>query len=313
MLNKFKNKTLSVILLSYNSRNNLRAVYDELKKELNAEKINYELIIMDDCSDDDSYEIAKDLSIQDEKVKSFQLSKNYTSHYSIFAGLTKAEGDCAVVIPDDFQVPIESVIEMYKLWKEGESIVIPYRESRDDNFLSKLFSRLYYKIMNLYSDVQFPQGGADTFLIDREIIDIINTHISPRNTSSIVEVLKLGFNPKYLGIFRGKSRNTLSRWTFKKKMRLAIDTFISSSSAPIKLISLLGVLSFFTSIGLIIFWTYSKLAGNIIVPGWTLLVILISAFSGLILISLGIIAEYLWRIFDEVKGNPAYIIKDSKE
>ena len=211
MLNRSKDKTLSIILLSYNSRNNLRNVYDELKKELNDEKINYELIIMDDCSEDDSFEIAKDLSIQDKKVKSFQLSKNYTSHYSIFAGLTKVEGDCAVVIPDDFQVPIKSVIGMYKLWIEGESIVIPYREERNDNFLSKLFSRLYYRIMNLFSDVQFPQGGADTFLIDREIIDIINNHISPRNTSSIVEILKLGFNPKYFGIVREKSRNTFSR------------------------------------------------------------------------------------------------------
>ena len=216
---------LSIILLSYQSENRILKFYEELDSHLIQEGIEYELIIMDDGSNDSSYEIALELEQKNKNVRSFQLSKNYTSHYSIFAGFSKVQGKCAVALPDDFQVPLDTLVAMYESWKDGNKVVIPYRDTRNDPSFSKFFSNLYYSIMNSLSEVKFPKGGADIFLADREIINIFNHYIHPKNTSTIIEVLRLGFDPMYIPYSRPAGSNKKSRWTLRKKIKLALDTF----------------------------------------------------------------------------------------
>ena len=303
---------LSIILLSYQSEKRIEKFFDALNLRMFEEKIEFECIIMDDASTDASHNVALEIEKKHENVRAFQLSRNFTSHYSIFAGFSKVQGNCAVALPDDLQVPLDTVVEMYRIWKKGGKVVIPYRDDRDDPVISKSFSNLYYSLMNKLSEVKFPKGGADIFLADREIIDIFNKYIHPKNTSTIIEVLRLGFDPVYLPFKRPTGNNTKSRWTLRKKMRLAMDTFFSSSSFPIKFISGLGISSFVLTILLIAYYITARITGIIEIPGWTLLVITFTFFSGLILLSLGIIAEYVWRIFDEVKARPGFIIKEKK-
>ena len=308
---------LSVVLLSYFSGNRILDVFGKLSEVLGNAQISFELIIIDDGSTDNSFQIAKSLASQNSNVNAFQLSKNYTSHYAIFAGLSVCKGDCATVIPDDEQQPYDTLIKMYRLWETGNEIVIPYRKSRNDNFFGKQFSNLFYVLMNSLSEIKYPIGGADTFLIDREIIDIINEKIHPINTTSITEILRLGYSPVFIPYERQKGINQKSRWSTKKKFKLALDTFISSSSFPIKIISFLGLTISVFSFLVILFYLYINLIGNktfwgYTPPGWISTVIFISFFSGLILFSLGIIAEYIWRIYEEVKNRPGYIIKNMK-
>ncbi len=308
------NQKLSVILLSYFSQKRIENVYRNIRALLDENNIPFEFIIMDDGSNDNSYEVALQLEQQEENVTAYQLSKNYTSHYSIFAGLSVCTGACAIPIVDDEQQPYHTIVDMYRLWQQGEKIIIPHRISRDDNWKSKIFSEGYYNMMNRFSDVKFPVGGADLFFIDREVIDLINERIRPINTSSIVEILRLGFRPYLYAYERPLGVNEKSRWTLRKKIRLAKDTFFSSSSFPIKLIFNLGLIISLVSFCLIIFYLYIKLFGNpfywdISQKGWTSIILLISLFGGLILFSLGIISEYIWRIYDEVKNRPGYIIK----
>ena len=301
---------LSIILLSYQSEKRIEKFFDALYKRMLEEKIEFECIIMDDASTDDSHSVALELETKYENLRAFQLSRNFTSHYSIFAGFSMVRGNPAVALPDDFQVPLDTVVEMYRIWEQGKKVVIPYRDDRDDPIISKIFSNLYYSLMNKLSEVKFPKGGADIFLADREIIDIFNKYIHPKNTSTIIEVLRLGFDPVYLPFNRPVGSNKKSRWTFRKKIRLALDTFFSSSSFPIKFISGMGISSFVLTILLIAYYVTARITGIIEIPGWTLLVITFTFFSGLILLSLGIIAEYVWRIFDEVKARPGFIIKE---
>ena len=303
---------LSIILLSYQSEKRIEKFFDALNLRMFEEKIEFECIIMDDASTDASHTVALEIEIKHENVRAFQLSRNFTSHYSIFAGFSKVQGNCAVALPDDFQVPLDTVVEMYRIWEKGKKVVIPYRDDRDDPIISKIFSNLYYSLMNKLSEVKFPKGGADIFLADREIIDIFNKYIHPKNTSTIIEVLRLGFDPVYIPFKRPLGNNSKSRWTLRKKLRLAMDTFFSSSSFPIKFISGLGISSFVLTILLIAYYVIARTTGIIDIPGWTLLVITFTFFSGLILLSLGIIAEYVWRIFDEVKARPGFIIKEKK-
>jgi len=305
---------LSIILLSYFSGERINQVHKKLSSLLSREKIDFELIIIDDGSTDNSFEIAKQLETLNDNVQVFQLSKNYTSNYAIFAGLSVCNGDCAMPIPDDEQQPYTSIVDMYRIWEKGAKVIMPYREKRNDGFLNDLLSNTYYKTINFLSDVTFPQGGADSFFIDRELIDLINERIHPINTSSVIEVLRLGFSPTYYPYVRVKGINTKSRWTFKKKFRLFKDTFFSSSTWPIKVITNLGLFFSLFAFGIIVIYTYIRFFGNPdfwgeIFPGWTSTIIIVSFFSGLILFSLGIIAEYIWRIYEEVKARPGYIIK----
>ena len=308
-----KDGLYSIILLSYYSEEHIIDVYKTIVQRMEKEDISFEFIIVDDGSKDNSYNVALELESKDDRVQAYQLSRNFTSHYAKFAGFSVSKGDCVTSIPDDFQLPLDVVVEMYRLWQSGNKLVVPFRKFRDDGFIKSAFSRFYYFIMGKLSEANYPPGGADAFLADREIVETLN-RIEPRNTSSIIEVLKLGFNPYFLPFSRPKSKMVKSRWTMSKKIKLAKDIFFSFSSFPIKMITRIGLASFMFSIILIFLSIYVKLKGyqslgGLTIPGWTSTVIIISFFSGLILFSLGIISEYIWRIFDEVKGRPSFIIK----
>lgn len=305
---------LSVILLSYYSGQRIITVYEKLTTVLGTAKIDFELIVIDDGSKDNSYQIALELEKKYSNVRAYQLSKNYTSHYAIFAGLSVCRGQCATPIPDDEQQPYDLLVEMYRLWQQGKKVIIPHRISRSDGFFNDFLSNLYYNIMNHLTDVQFPKGGADTFFIDREVIDVINERIRPINTSCIIEVLRLGYDPYPLPYARLKGSNHKSRWTFRKKMKLFKDTFISSSTWPIRIIRNLGLFLSLIAFVIIVFYSYIRIFGNTQfwgehLPGWTSTVVIISFFCGMILFSLGVIAEYIWLIYEEVKNRPGYLIK----
>ena len=306
---------LSIILLSYYSKERIRKSYLAIKQLLESENIQFEFIVIDDGSKDESFIMALELEKKYENVRAYQLSKNYGSMYSIFAGLSVSKGACVLPIVDDEQQPYPTIVQMYRLWEKGEKIIIPNRESRDDSKMSKFMSDTFYKVMNGISDIEYPKGGADMAFLDREVVDIINSRIHPRNTMFMAEVLNLGFSPYFLpyerpiGLNKGKSR-----WTFKKKMRAALDSIFSNSTFPLRLISYLGLIISILSFIAIIFYLYVAIWGNkdfwgVTVPGWTSIILLMFLLGGLVLLCLGVISEYLWRIYDEVKDRPGYIIK----
>ena len=309
-------KLLSIILLSYYSGKRIRKSYQAVKQLLDEESIPFEFIVMDDGSEDDSYSIALELEKECDNVSAYQLSRNFGAVYSCFAGLSLSSGACALPMPDDEQQPYDTIVKMYRLWEKGEKIIFPIRATREDSITQTFFSNLYYKMMNAVSDIQYPPGGADLAFLDREVIDILNSRIHPRNTMFVAEVLNLGYKPYFLpydrpiGLNKGKSR-----WTFNKKLRLALDSLFSNSTFPLRLISYMGVLISLLSFIAIVFYGYIGIFGNrqfwgIEIPGWVSLVLIMFMLGGLILLCLGVISEYLWRIYDEVKDRPGYIIKN---
>lgn len=310
-----QSKLLSIILLSYYSGERVRVAYNKIKSLLDKENIQFEYIVMDDGSKDDSYAIALELEKNENNVRAYQLSRNYSSNYSWFAGLSVAKGACCFAIVDDEQQPYSTLIDMYRMWENGAKVIIPNRISRDDPWHSKFLSMLYYRIINKLSDISYPEGGADLAFLDREVVDILVERIHPINTAVVPEVFRLGFDPQYLPFQRPIGLNgSKSRWKFKKRVKLAKDVFFSASTFPIRLISWLGI--FFSGLAFLggLFYIYIRLWGNHdywgeILPGWTFLVVLIMLLGGIQLFCLGMIAEYIWRIYDEVKARPGYIIK----
>jgi polyisoprenyl-phosphate glycosyltransferase len=309
-------KLFSVLIPTFNSEKRLQNAYEVITKRLELEHIPFELLIIDDGSTDNSWQVAQVLAATDKRVRTFRLSRNFTTPYVHFAAFSVARGACIMFMPDDLQRPVETLIECYRTWEMGHKIVISYRNSRNDGWFTDFCARTYYRIMNLMSDISFPINGADGFLADREIIDILNTRITPIRTSSMIEVLRLGFDPAYVGHDRVKSSGK-SRWTWRKKVNLAKDNFFASSSFPIRFISNLGLgISMLCLLSIpflmyIRFCAHSQLFGFRI-PGWTTIITLATLFNGLMLLCLGIVAEYIWRIYEEVKGRPGFIIRQEK-
>jgi dolichol-phosphate mannosyltransferase len=307
-------RLLSIIVLSYQSQDTLRPVVDALTRTMESEQIPYEILIVDDGSTDRSSAVAAELATEDDRVRCFRLSRNFGSHYSQFAGLSRARGACAVSVPDDLQFPPQRVVEMYRLWERGHKIVVASRRSRRDGLINDTVSNLYYRIMNAMSDVSFPPGGSDRFLADRELIDILNNGIHPINTTPLLEALRLGFAPRFLGYDRPAGPRK-SRWTLRKKLRLAADTFFGSSSFPLRLITLMGfgIFIFCLLCVLVIIWarlfTDYEVFG-LAVHGWATSMVVMTMFNGLILLCIGVVAEYIWRIHEEVKQRPGFIIRE---
>ncbi len=304
---------LTVSIPLYNSEKNIRRAYNAYVNALEKAGIPFEMLLFDDGSKDNTWPLMQQIAAADKRVRIFRMSRNYTPPYLQFAALSVCRGACITFMPDDMQRPVETMVQCYRLWQEGHKLIIPYRNSRNDGWWSDLFSSWYYRIMNRLSDVRFPPGGADGYLADREIIDIMRLRIHPIRTSAMIEILRLGFDPHFFPFDR-PSRPGRSRWTWKKKIRLAKDTFFASSSFPIRAITSLGLgiaaLSLLMIPALIYarFFAQSRLFG-FPVPGWTTIVALVAFFNGLVLFCMGIVAEYIWRIYEEVKARPGFIIR----
>src|SRR5688500_167241 len=307
---------ISIILLSYQSQSRLANAVQSIQSSLTSAGIPYEIIIIDDGSTDQSFRIARELEQKNDHVRAYKLSKNYTSPMAQFAGLEMCTGQCASPMPDDGPRPMEHIIEMYRMWEEGNKIIIGYRSERNDGKTSDFFSNTYYSFMNNFSSIQFPPGGTDGYLIDREVIDVLNQKVSKRNTTPVIELLKLGYNAVFVPYSRPPS-SSKSRWTLKKKINLALNTFFSASIIPLRMITWLGLIVFFLSLVAILFIITAKIfSDNTLfgfpIQGWATIVVLITMFNGILMLCIGVVSEYMWRMYDEVKQRPPYIIRDSK-
>ena len=305
---------LSIILLAYQSEKRLEKAVTEIDTSLSAAGIPHEIVIIDDGSTDQSFAKARELAQRMENISAYSLSRNYTSPMAQFAGLEMCTGQCACPMPDDGQRPIAHIIDMYRLWEKGHKIILGYREGRDDGRMNDFFSNGYYSFMNRFSEITFPPGGSDGYLVDREIIDILNTRISKRNTTPVIELLKLGYSTVFVP-YQRPQRAGKSRWTLRKKINLALNTFFASSIFPLRMITWLGLIIFCFSLLAILLIIAAKLfSDNTLfgfpIQGWTTIVVLMTMFNGILMLSIGVVSEYLWRIYEEVKQRPPYIIRD---
>jgi len=301
-------KTFSIIVPVYYNELNIPYTIPELKKIGNLLS-NYELefIFVDDGSGDNSLELLKKERESDKRIKIIKLSKNFGMMCAIQAGIHFAKGDCIGIINADLQDPPELFAEMIKKLETGKRIVIATRRDREDPFFQKLFSNSFYFLMSFLAIKDYPKGGFDFVLFDRKVAAEID-RISEKNTNIMSLIFWLGYEKAYIYYVRKKRIHGKSRWTLSKKMKLFIDSFIAFSYAPIRIISFLGLI---TALMSFLFGSYTVLGsilGKIPVQGFTTLIAIITFLLGLIMIMLGIIGEYLWRILDETRKRPSYII-----
>lgn len=304
---------MSIVIPVYYNEDNLELLYDDLKKKIiDVIDYEYELVIVNDGSKDNSYEVMKNLAERDEHVKIISLSRNFGSHAAILCGLAKCTGDCAVVKAADLQEPTELILEMVDRWKNGSNVVLAVRKGREEGRGQTLFANMYYNMVRKTALPEMPKGGFDVYLLDRKVIDVVMA-LDERNSALTGQILWSGFRTDKVYYTRLAREVGTSRWTLKKKIRLVTDTLFSFSTLPIKMVTLVGSFSFAGSLIWALCVFAFKILGLIDVSGWTTLFIFQLFSFGVLMMTLGILGEYLWRTFDASRNRPPYIIEDENE
>lgn len=302
-------KKISIIIPVYFNELNLKPLYDCLKKDVlnHLSKLDYELIFVDDGSKDKSLEVIQELQSKYPKITFVKLSRNFGSHSAILAGLSIATGDAATFISADLQDPPKIILKMVKEWESGADSVIAVRKDREESIIQKFFSNTYYRIMRKIALKNMPLGGFDCFLIDRKVINTI-VKMDEKNTSLMGQILWSGYNIAEIKYTRKARELGKSKWTFGKKVKYFTDSIVSFSFFPLRAITAIGILSSLISFIWMLVVFFSWIFGNIAVQGYTTLIMVILFFSGLILFSLGMVGEYLWRVLDASRNRPTFII-----
>ncbi len=302
---------VSLVIPVYYNEDNLRPLYADLKEKFISKiDYDYEIVMVNDGSKDKSYDVMKELAENDPNIRIISLSRNFGSHAAILCGLSHCTGDCAVVKAADLQEPTELILEMVDSWKRGNNVVLAVREGRDESKKQTFFANLYYKIVQKTALPQMPEQGFDVYLVDRKVITVLE-NLDEKNSALTGQILWSGFRTDKVYYHRLAREIGTSKWTFKKKLKLVMDTLFSFTTLPISLVSTVGALSIFGALIWAIVVIISKFAGLIEVSGWTTLFIFNLFSFGVIMMTLGILGEYLWRTFDASRNRPPYIVEDS--
>lgn len=301
----------SLVIPVYYNEKNLNPLYEDISKKLYpAKDIEWEIVLVNDGSKDNSYEVMKELAKKDKRIKIISLSRNFGSHAAVLCGLANCTGDCAVVKAADLQEPTELVLEMIESWRAGNNVVLAVREGREEKASQTFFSNMYYRMVRKFALPEMPKSGFDVYLVDRKVINVLK-NLDESNSALTGQILWSGFKTDKVYYTRLERKIGKSTWTLKKKIKLVSDTLFSFSNLPITLVSLVG---FFSCAGALL-WALVvfiyKMLDKIEVSGWTTLFIFNLFSFGIIMLTLGILGEYLWRTFDSSRKRPTYIIEDS--
>jgi dolichol-phosphate mannosyltransferase len=302
---------LSFVIPVFRNEGSIVPTYQKLVNLSKSVPFDYELIFVNDGSDDNSINELIDLHHQDLNVKVLSFSRNFGQVPAMIAGWKEVTGEAVITMSADLQEPIELIADMISKWKAGNEIVICNRNDRDDSFIANKASWVFYKLMK-YVNSKMPKGGFDFLLIDKKALFVLN-QIDERNRFFQGDILWLGFNTAFIPYNRLKRTIGKSQWTLSKKLKYFLDGLLNTSYLPIRAMSLLGIM--FSLFGFVyaIIIAYNRLMNNTPFDGWAPIMILILIIGGLIMLMLGIIGEYVWRTYDETRKRPIYIIKDRFE
>lgn len=306
-------KLISIVVPCFNEQEVFVETNRRLKavmSQLPIEQYQYEIIYVNDGSTDQSLSLIKQALSEDKHLKCLSFSRNFGHQIAITAGLDACKGDAAVVIDADLQDPPSVILEMISLWEKGYDVVFGKRKDRvGESSFKLLTAKYFYKLINRLSDVDIPRDTGDFRLMDR---NSLNQFLLMRESYRFVRgmVAWIGFNQTFVEYDRESRFAGQTKYPLKKMLRLASDAILSFSNTPLKIATFVGFITSIAAFIGIIYSLYVRLFTKSWVEGWTFLMIAILLIGGIILLVLGIIGEYVGRIYGEIKQRPLYIVKD---
>ena len=303
---------ISIIIPCYYNEDNIPVTSRRLlqNEELFPEGVSFEYLMVDDGSQDKTYKRLLEFKAEfPEKVKVIKLASNVGSYNAIQAGMAYATGDCCCVMSCDLQDPPELIVRMYDYWEKGNKLILATRQDRHDSFLTTTMANFFHFLTKRFALKNHPKGGFDFVFFDKALCEEL-VKMKEKNTNSLMLLLWMGYDFITIPYVRQKREIGQSRWTLSKKIKLFIDSFVSFSFFPIRLISVTGLILGVISLLYAIFLLIAKLSGKIDVEGWTALMVVFLFISSFQTIALGIIGEYIWRTLDASRKRPIYIVEN---
>lgn len=297
---------LSIVIPVLNEQRNIPELVRRLRGVLET-LVPYELVFVNDGSTDQTGDLLRDLHEQDKRIKSLHLARNFGHQAAISAGLRAAMGDAVVVMDGDLQDAPEAIPEFLRRWNEGYAVVYAVRSRRQAPWLKRLAYKTFYRVLRAISQIDIPADSGDFSLMDRKVIDVLNG--LPERTRFVRGMRSwAGFRQIGVDVPRDPRHSGRPRYTFGRLMRLALDGLFSFSYRPLQLASFLGLAVSCLAIALAVVLVLLKVLHGIPLLGWTSLMVAVLFLGGVQLISLGILGEYIGRIYDEARGRPSYIL-----
>lgn len=305
--------TYSIIAPIYNEIDNIPELYRRVKDVMASTREPWELILVDDGSTDGSTDKIRELAKLDKQVRPVIFARNFGHQIAITAGWDYARGDAVVIIDADLQDPPEVILELAKKWKEGYEVIYAVRAEREGESFFKLWTAsLFYRIIYRITDVEIPLDTGDFRLMDRKVVDVMKSmrerHRFPRGMSAWVGFKQIGVKYKRAARFAGETK-----YPFKKMLRLALNAVTSFSYFPLQVATYIGFIAAGIAILAIPIVIYMRMTGSQAFFGQATTLISVLFLGGVQLISLGILGEYIGRLYDEAKGRPLYIVREAPD
>lgn len=303
-------QTISFVIPVYRNERAVTVTYEKIVEAMATDlaRYQYEFVFVDDGSDDGSLAELLRLRERDPRVRIISFTRNFGQMAAILAGLKGATGDLVLHLSADLQDPVSLIPRMVQDYEGGSELVIGHRAEREDKWTSRVTSRVFYKIVRL-SFPQMPAGGFDFVLMARRVVDSFNS-IEVRNRFFQGDLLWMGYKTTFIPYTRAKRTIGRSQYTFAKRLKNSLDAILDSSYLPIRFISVVGastaLLGFLYALNI----AYTRFRHGTPFTGWAPIMILILLVGGVLMLMLGIIGEYVWRIYDEVKKKPNYIVRE---
>lgn len=302
-------KFISVVIPMYFEEEVVEECYARLTGIMQGTGFNYELVFIDDGSRDRTLDLLEDIAKRDRLVRVYSFSRNFGHQVAITAGIDKARGDAVIVIDADLQDPPELIHKMIKLWEQGYDVVYAKRKKRIGETRFKLMTaRIFYRFLDKLSEIKIPVDTGDYRLIDRKVADVLRK-MPERNRYVRGMVSWAGFRQTPVEYERQERFAGTTKYPLKKMLKFAFDGIVSFSSKPLKLSQYLGFFAVLVAMAIFIYAViYRLVGGRNLVYGWASIMTTVTFLGGVQLISVGILGEYIARMYDESKNRPLYII-----
>lgn len=303
---------ISIVIPTYCEEGNIFELYEQLQRELSKSEIHsFEIIYVNDGSNDNSLEKIKELAIRDERVKYIHFSRNFGHQNALRAGLDFAKGDAVISMDADLQHPPELIPTLIAFWRAGNKVVYTKRKDKNDlTFFKKLTSKMFYKLVNYLSETKLEEGTADFRLLDRSVVEALK-NFNENNLFYRGIIPGLGFRQHGIDYFPNERFSGNTKYTFSKMVRFALTGITSSSAKPLYFSIYLGAFLALCSFFYALYAIYVSIFTTEAVAGWTSTIASILFIGGIQLMMLGIVGIYLGKLFSESKKRPNYIIEES--
>lgn len=303
-------KKVSIVIPVFNESENIPLLYQRLTSLLDScSNYEYEILLINDGSTDGSWRFIQKLAVNDKQIKGISLSRNFGHQLALTAAYDHAQGDAIISMDADLQDPPELIFDLLQKWEQGFDIVYARRINREDSFLKKLTASIYYRFLNSVADVTIPRNVGDFRLIDKKVLRALR---QCREKSRYLRgmVAWTGFKATFVDFNRSGRHAGKSGYTWKKMFKLGFDGLTSFSLFPLKIAAFVGMFVVLTGIAMFIYVSIDAILHNVYYPLFKWLTIIIYIFTGIQMLLLWLISEYIGRTYDQQKNRPLYLIAD---